>query len=103
MIAERSERRFYLAVLGPFVLAIGALALVVVIGFAVLSSARAYVAGESQWSKGRSAAVAALRAYAVSGSDVDFRRFETALAVPLGDRARPARTRQGRTRSRGRA
>jgi len=81
-----SERRFHLAVLGPFVLAIAALAAVVVVGFSVLSSARAYVAGESLWSKGRSAAVAALRSYAMHGVDADYHRFEAALAVPLGDR-----------------
>jgi signal transduction histidine kinase len=84
--AERSERAFLLAVFGPFVLAIAALALVVVVGFSVLSSARAYVAGESQWSKGRSAAVAALRAYVARGLDADYHRFEAALVVPLGDR-----------------
>jgi signal transduction histidine kinase len=84
--AKGSERRFYLAVLGPFVLAIAALALVFVVGFSVLSAARAYVAGESLWSKGRSAAIAALRAYAMYGHDADYLRFEAALAVPLGDR-----------------
>jgi signal transduction histidine kinase len=85
-VAERSERSFFLAVLGPFVLAIAALALVIVVGFSMLSSVRAYVAGESLWSKGRSAAVAALRAYAVSGAEADYRQFEEALSVPLGDR-----------------
>ncbi len=85
-MAERSERSFFLAVLGPFVLAIAALALVIVVGFSMLSSVRAYVAGESLWSKGRSAAVAALRAYAVSGAEADYRQFEEALSVPLGDR-----------------
>jgi signal transduction histidine kinase len=84
--AERSERAFFLAVLGPFVLSIAALAVVVVVGFSVLSAARAYVAGESLWSKGRSAAVAALRAYADRGLDADYHRFEAALVVPLGDR-----------------
>ena len=86
MVAERSERSFLLAVLGPFVLAIAALALVIVVGFSVLSSVRAYVAGESLWSKGRSAAMAALRAYVVSGAETDYRQFEAALSVPLGDR-----------------
>ena len=86
MAGPGSERRFYLAVLGPFVLAIAALAAVVVVGFSVLSAARAYVAGESLWSKGRSAAVAALRSYALHGVDADYHRFEAALVVPLGDR-----------------
>lgn len=73
-------------VLVPFVLALAALAGMAVGGFALLSAARAYVAGESQWSKGRSSGVAALRAYAATGAEGDFQRFERALAVPLGDR-----------------
>ena len=86
MRAESSQRLVQLAVIGPFVLAIAALMALSVVGFEILSATRAYVGGESLWSKARSSATAALRSYAASADTADFRRFEAALAVPLGDR-----------------
>lgn len=73
-------------ILGPFLGAIAVLAALCAIGFQMLSAARAFVGGESLWSKARSEAVASLRDYAVSRSTADRRRFLEALAVPLGDR-----------------
>lgn len=73
-------------VLVPFVVVIMALLALCIGGYQVLSAVRAFVGGESLWSKGRSAAMAALRVYAVTGSPVEYRRFEAALEAPLGDR-----------------
>ena len=76
----------YLGVLGPLVLAIVTLLTLCIGGFNVLSSVRAYVGGESLWSKARANAVAQLQSHAVSGRPADYRRFLEALSVPLGDR-----------------
>jgi signal transduction histidine kinase len=52
----------------------------------VLSSARAYVGGESLWSKGQKDAVRALMRFAQSRDEQDWQRYRRAIAVPLGDR-----------------
>ena len=57
----------------------------------MLSAVRAYVGGESLYSKGRKSAQMALRDYMSSGEEADFERFSAALSVPIGDaRAREA-------------
>lgn len=64
--------------------------LVVMLGFAgmaVSNVARAYVAGEAQYSKAQKEAVIALMRYVESGSDADFAMYRTALEVPKGDQA----------------
>jgi signal transduction histidine kinase len=77
----------YLGVMGPLLLAIVSLLALCIGGFSVLSSVRAYVGGESLWSKARANAVANLRLHAMAGRQADYRRFLDALAVPLGDRS----------------
>lgn len=52
----------------------------------LLSGVRAYVGGESRWSKGQKDAVYHLQRYVVTRDPQDYRSFEEALAVPLGDR-----------------
>ena len=52
----------------------------------MLGAVRAYVTGESLWSKGRSLAVMALDDYAASGRPDDLARFHQALLVSDGDR-----------------
>jgi len=73
--------------MGPLLLAIVTLLALCIGGFSVLSSVRAYVGGESLWSKARANAVSNLRAHAAHGRPADYRRFIESLAVPLGDRA----------------
>lgn len=51
-----------------------------------LGAVRAYVSGESLWSKAHNEAVQHLRDYASSHAPQDFALFEAALKVPLGDR-----------------
>jgi diguanylate cyclase (GGDEF)-like protein len=53
--------------------------------FGLLSSARAYVSGESLWSKAQKDAVFHLQRYAISRSVEELREFHAALAIPLGD------------------
>jgi len=86
MLPQRADRIIYLRVLGPLVLVTLTLVVVSVGGFHALSGARAYVGGESLWSKARSQTVVRLRARVVAGqpSCVPLREQ---LAVPLGDRA----------------
>ena len=52
----------------------------------VLSSARAYVGGESLYSKGQKNAVRWLGQYVRTGEEADWQRYLDALAIPLGDR-----------------
>ena len=52
----------------------------------ILSSVRAYVGGESLWSKGQKEAIYFLELYADTGKDEYYREYLDAMAVPLGDR-----------------
>jgi signal transduction histidine kinase len=64
--------------------------LVVLLGFAGMSVsnvARAYVAGEAQYSKAQKEAVISLMRYVESRSDSDFAMYRAALEGPKGDRA----------------
>jgi diguanylate cyclase (GGDEF)-like protein len=53
----------------------------------VLSSMRAYVGGESKWSKAQKDAVFHLQKYAATRAPDDFRQFLDNIAVPMGDHA----------------
>jgi diguanylate cyclase (GGDEF)-like protein len=53
--------------------------------FGLLSSVRAYVGGESLWSKAQKDAVFQLQKYAATRAPEDFRQFRADIAVPLGD------------------
>ena len=53
----------------------------------LLSTVRAYVAGESLYSKAQKDAQIYLLDYTESHREADYLRFEAALAIPLGDRA----------------
>ena len=87
MLLERSDRLIYLKVLGPLVLATVTLVLVSIGGFHALSGARAFVGGESLWSKARSQTVAYLHARASADPPAPpCKPLTEWLAVPLGDR-----------------
>jgi diguanylate cyclase (GGDEF)-like protein/PAS domain S-box-containing protein len=53
----------------------------------MLSAVRAYVGGESLWSKAQKEAVSSLHRYAQTRSEARYDEFRTWLAVPLGDRS----------------
>ncbi len=80
---HRGKRRASAVV---FVAAVLLLALLCSAIVGVLSSARAYVGGESLYSKGQKNAVRWLGQYLRSGEEADYQHYLDALAVPLGDR-----------------
>jgi diguanylate cyclase (GGDEF)-like protein len=55
--------------------------------FGLLSSVRAYVGGESLWSKAQKDAVFHLQSYAISHAPGELREFRADIAIPLGDQA----------------
>jgi diguanylate cyclase (GGDEF)-like protein/PAS domain S-box-containing protein len=71
----------------PFVAVILFQAVLAGLSLEVLSSVRAYVGGESLWSKGQKDAIHFLTLYSRSGEEQYFQNFKSALAVPLADRA----------------
>jgi len=73
-------------VLGPFAAAMIVLLGLGIGGYQMLSAVRAFVGGESLWSKARSSAVAQLRLFADTRAPQAYERFIAALEVPLGDR-----------------
>lgn len=70
----------------PFVAILLALVLLSDFSIDILSAARAYVGGESLWSKGQKDAVIHLMRYADGHDEEEFRAYERAISVPLGDR-----------------
>jgi diguanylate cyclase (GGDEF)-like protein/PAS domain S-box-containing protein len=76
----------FLRLVWPFLVLILAQALLAGISLDVMSSVRAYVGGEARWSRGQKDAIHYLTLYAESRDEQYYRRFRTAIAVPLGDR-----------------
>jgi signal transduction histidine kinase len=73
-------------VIGPFLIVVALLAALGAEGVDILSAARAYVGGESLWSKGQKDAVYHLGRYVQSHDEAEWQKYQQALAVPLGDR-----------------
>ena len=87
MLAERAERTIYLRVLAPLLLAVLTLVVVSVGGFHALSGTRAYVGGESLWSKAHNQTMVRLRIRLTASTPTpDCAPLAEWLAVPLGDR-----------------
>lgn len=80
-------RRRSLRIVSPFLAAIVLLVLLGTTAIDVLSSARAWVGGESLWAKGEKEAVYALTRFARTRSAADYRDYLADIAVPLGDEA----------------
>jgi diguanylate cyclase (GGDEF)-like protein/PAS domain S-box-containing protein len=57
-----------------------------VFSLTIMSSTRAYVNGESMWSKAERRAIAELRKFGNTGASTDYQNFRTEIAVPLNDR-----------------
>ncbi len=75
-----------LRIVWPLLAVVALLALLGATSIFVLTSVRAYVAGEGLWSKAQKESVNQLYRYAETGSAADYRRYEEAIAVPVGDR-----------------
>ena len=80
------RRRQAVLVLAPLVIGNLLVLLLCVMGLNLLSAARAYVGGESLWSKGRALATQQLRAYVQTRDPQHLQAFQAALDVPLADR-----------------
>ena len=70
----------------PLLAAMVLLLLVAVLGMQVLSVIRAYIAGESHWSKAQKDAVFHLVRYAGTGDGQAYRTYQASIAVNFGDR-----------------
>lgn len=71
--------------LWPFIAVALLLATLGGISLEIQSAVRAYVSGESLWSKGQKDAIYYLNLYADSRNPRHFRQYQTAIALPLGD------------------
>lgn len=85
--SEAHPRSQLLRLVWPFVLVVLLQSLLAGGSLYLHSAVRAYVAGESLWSKGLKDAIRYLDLYAQSGADEHLRHYRKAIAVPLGDHA----------------
>ncbi|WP_035971679.1 GGDEF domain-containing protein [Bradyrhizobium sp. WSM3983] len=69
----------------PFVTVVVLQAAIAGFSLEVMSSVRAYVAGEAMWSRSQKNAVYFLNLYLHSGQASQFAQYQTSLAVPIGD------------------
>src|SRR3954454_795763 len=80
-----SSTKRLLLIIWPFV----AIAVLLVVlanqSIAILSAGRAFVEGESLWSKAQKQSLVHLMRYAHTHAESDYQQFRAALAVPLGD------------------
>src|SRR5450432_3750739 len=83
--ALRSRSPF--AVIWMFTAIVLCLLILANFSFGVLSSVRAYVGGESRWSKAQKDAVFDLQRYAVTRAPADLQRFHGNISVLMGDHA----------------
>lgn len=78
--------RLYLGLLAPSLIVVCTVALLAITSVKVLAAVRAYVSGESLWSKARHEAVQHLLDYAHTRDPLRYAHYENILVVPLGDR-----------------
>jgi PAS domain S-box-containing protein len=86
IVSEPAGRRRSWPVLTVFACIVAFQFLVAAISIDLLAAVRAYVTGESLYSKGQKDAQIYLLDYAENHREEDYRSFLDALAVPLGDR-----------------
>ncbi|MBR0835633.1 GGDEF domain-containing protein [Bradyrhizobium manausense] len=86
--ATSARERSFLHVIklvSPFVMVVVLQATIAGFSLEVMSSVRAYVAGEAMWSRSQKNAVYFLNLYLHSGEASQFAEYQTSLAVPIGD------------------
>ena len=76
----------WLKVAWPFLVGTIVLVGLSILSLDILSGARAYIEGESLWSKAQKEAVSQLNRYAHSRDEADFKAYLTEISVHLGDR-----------------
>ncbi|MFK4496621.1 diguanylate cyclase (GGDEF)-like protein [Bradyrhizobium japonicum] len=87
-IATSTKGRSFLHVIklvSPFVMVVVLQATIAGFSLEVISSVRAYVAGEAMWSRSQKNAVYFLNLYLHSGEASQFTHYQASLAVPIGD------------------
>jgi diguanylate cyclase (GGDEF)-like protein len=82
--ATRAKPRL-IGLIWPFVAVVLVQLLVATFSLYTMSAVRAYVGGESFWSKGQKEAIYFLNRYADTGRAVFFQSYEQAIAVPMAD------------------
>ncbi len=75
-----------LLIVSPFLAIVTVLVWLAIVSLDILAAGRAYVEGESLWSKNQKEAVFHLLRFAETGSDSDFENYQKAVLVPLGFR-----------------
>lgn len=75
-----------LRLVSPFIAIVLLQAFLAGMSLTILSSVRAYVGGESLWSKGQKDAIHYLYLYGETGEERLYEQFRDAAAVPFGDR-----------------
>lgn len=86
--ATSAKRRNFLHVIklvSPFIAVVVLQAAIAGFSLEVMSSVRAYVAGEATWSRSQKDAVYFLNLYLRSGEAGQFAQYRASLAVPIGD------------------
>jgi diguanylate cyclase (GGDEF)-like protein len=81
---RRSKRM--LLIISPFLTIVVVLVWLATISIDILAAGRAYVEGESLWSKNQKEAVFYLLRFAETRDEADFRNYQKAMSVPLGFR-----------------
>lgn len=82
-VAHKTTNRQLFDAVWPFLLAVFALVAMAATSLAIMSSVRAYIGGESTWSKGQKDAVFYLIRYAQTGDERAFDEYENSIAYPL--------------------
>ena len=78
--------RGLLQLIWPLLAAIAGLLLIAAVGIVLLSAVRAYIGGESFWSRAQKQAVIHLVRYAENGREAEYESYRKSIAVNLGDR-----------------
>jgi PAS domain S-box-containing protein len=88
-VAKRTRpwaRKRLLLKLAPYIVTTTLLVLLASVSMDILSAVRAYVEGESLWSKAQKESVRQLEHYAASGDAAAYQNYLQQIQVPLGDR-----------------
>jgi diguanylate cyclase (GGDEF)-like protein/PAS domain S-box-containing protein len=86
MASDEQDSRSIARILSPLLVALVLTLGVAVFSLEVLSTIRAYVGGESMYSKGQKNATYYLTQYATTRLEADYQRYQVGLNFPLGDR-----------------
>ena len=78
--------RRMLLIVSPFLAIVAVLVWLAIVSMDILAAGRAYVEGESLWSKNQKEAVFHLMRFATTGSESDFLGYQKAIMVPIGFR-----------------